>query len=275
MKIRIGKDIKVKWAVLTDGSALPLNKEELTLELVGPNGKSQSMEFEVEGNVLIATFYGKDQNYTGEYMLILWKNKGLAGQSVVDKVRAFSLVRYTSQEDPTQEYDNLSTTLADLGDTSLVTIDGASKTTLVCNLTGYKAVEGVSDLPNESSTIGFLLGDNLYVYVGQGGDVLDGKYKDCGPFRGLKGDVGPQGLKGEKGEKGESGARGPQGNSGYQGNINELEVVNNLTQGGESSALSAEMGKELGKKIAELESEVEKVRAMLTNLINASVTKEE
>lgn len=230
MRVRIGKDIKVKWAVLTDGSALPLNKGELTLELAGPNGKNQSMEFEVEGNVLTATFYGKDQNYTGDYMLTLWKNKGKEGQSVVDKTSAFSLVRYTPQEDLAQKHDNLSATLADLGDTSLVTIDGASETTLVCNLTGYKAVEDVSDLPMEPSTIGYLVGDNLYVYVGEGGDTLDGKYKNCGPFRGLKGD------------------RGPQGNSGYRGEAGELEVVNNLTDGGETAALSAEQGKVLDSK---------------------------
>lgn len=234
MRVRIGKDIKIKWAVLTDGSALPLNKEELTLELAGPNGKSQSMEFEVEGNVLTTTFYGKDQNYTGDYMLTLWKNKGKEGQSVVDKTSAFSLVRYTPQEDLAQKHDNLSATLADLGDTSLVTIDGASETTLVCNLTGYKAVEDVSDLPMEPSTIGYLVGDNLYVYVGEGGDVRLGAYKNCGPFRGLKGDTG---------------AQGPQGNSGYQGAAGELEVVNDLTSGGEAKALSAEQGKVLdGKK---------------------------
>lgn len=36
-----------------------------------------------------------------------------------------------------------------------------------------------------------------------------------------------------------------QGNSGYQGAAGELEVKNNLTEGGATAALSAEMGKEL------------------------------
>lgn len=48
---------------------------------------------------------------------------------------------------------------------------------------------------------------------------------------------GPQGIQGIQGPK------GPQGNSGYSGAANELEVVNNITQGGETSALSAEQGK--------------------------------
>lgn len=44
-------------------------------------------------------------------------------------------------------------------------------------------------------------------------------------------------------------SKGPQGNSGYQGAADELEVVNNLTDGGEAAALSAEMGKQLGNEI--------------------------
>ena len=51
------------------------------------------------------------------------------------------------------------------------------------------------------------------------------------------------GLKGET---------GPQGNSGYQGAAGELEVVNNLIDGGESAALSAEQGKVLKEEITEL-----------------------
>ena len=40
-----------------------------------------------------------------------------------------------------------------------------------------------------------------------------------------------------------------QGNSGYQGAAGELEVKNNLTEGGATAALSAEMGKQLNKRI--------------------------
>lgn len=52
---------------------------------------------------------------------------------------------------------------------------------------------------------------------------------------------------GEKGEKGDKGDKGDQGNSGYTGAADELEVVNNLTQGGATAALSAEMGKVLNE----------------------------
>lgn len=54
-------------------------------------------------------------------------------------------------------------------------------------------------------------------------------------------------FSGLKGETGTAGANGAQGNSGYSGAAGELEVVNNLTSGGATSALSAEMGKQLNE----------------------------
>ena len=74
--------------------------------------------------------------------------------------------------------------------------------------------------------------------------------------KGTQGEKGADGAKGDKGDKGDTGATGPQGNSGYTGAASELEVVNNLTQGGEASALSAEQGKVLDTKLTELSAEV-------------------
>lgn len=54
---------------------------------------------------------------------------------------------------------------------------------------------------------------------------------------------GIQGEKGDKGDKGET------GDSGYAGAAEELQVVNNLTEGGTTAALSAEMGKRLKDEI--------------------------
>lgn len=64
-----------------------------------------------------------------------------------------------------------------------------------------------------------------------------------------KGAAGAKGETGETGAKGAKGDKGDQGNSGYTGAADELEVVNNLTQGGATAALSAEMGKELAEMI--------------------------
>ena len=54
-------------------------------------------------------------------------------------------------------------------------------------------------------------------------------------------------IVGEKGDKGEQGERGPQGNSAFDGT--GVEIVNNLTQGGEAAVLSAEQGKLLNEQI--------------------------
>ena len=59
----------------------------------------------------------------------------------------------------------------------------------------------------------------------------------------------------ERGEKGEQGDRGPQGNSAFDGT--GVEIVNNLTQGGEAAVLSAEQGKILDNKTTSLSSLLE------------------
>jgi lysophospholipase L1-like esterase len=69
---------------------------------------------------------------------------------------------------------------------------------------------------------------------------------------------GAQGIQGEKGDQGIQGPQGPQGNSGYTGAAGELEVVNNLTQGGATAALSAEMGKVLSDEINGLSGGIQK-----------------
>lgn len=215
---------------------------------------------------------------------------------------------------------------------------------------GYVVVDSISNLPDQGqATLGYLVGENLYLYVGTGGDTLGGKYKNCGPFRGpagpqgiqgaqgfdgapgpvgppgvtsvvivvgedtggtpggtatldngvltitlnnikgtdgAPGQQGPQGIPGQQGQQGIPGPAGPgisrvviavgsstgvpsgtaslvdgvltislsgikgeTGNSGYTGDISELEIVNNLHQGGAHKALSAEQGKILNEKI--------------------------
>lgn len=52
----------------------------------------------------------------------------------------------------------------------------------------------------------------------------------------------------------EKGERGPQGNSAFDGT--GVEIVNNLTQGGEAAVLSAEQGKILNAEIAKLSKQV-------------------
>lgn len=69
----------------------------------------------------------------------------------------------------------------------LETIDGLGSGG--ANLTGYVTVASTDDLPEEGvATLGYLCGENLYLYVGEGGDTKEGKYQNCGSFRGPQGD---------------------------------------------------------------------------------------
>jgi hypothetical protein len=61
--------------------------------------------------------------------------------------------------------------------------------------------------------------------------------------------------RGEQGVQGIQGPAGPQGNSAFDGS--GVEIVNNLTQGGESAVLSAEQGKILKEELSELQTTVE------------------
>ena len=97
-RIRIGKDISMRWEITTDGVAIPLEGRDLTIEIKSPFGIENNIPYRVEGNILIMTYYGYEQKRPGEYSITLWEKKGKPGQNVVDVIRAFELVR-TSQEE--------------------------------------------------------------------------------------------------------------------------------------------------------------------------------
>lgn len=85
------------------------------------------------------------------------------------------------------------------------------------DLAGYKVVYELSELPLEETTFGYLMDSNLYVWVGTNGDTLDGKYQNCGPFKGPRGYDGHDGRDGRDGEPGIQGIQGPQGPAGLTG----------------------------------------------------------
>lgn len=121
------------------------------------------------------------------------------------------------------------------------------------NLTGFVAVNSLAELPDPGQpTLGYLVGMDLYLYVGTGGDTLGGKYQDCGPLRGPAGATGPAGAAGPQGPQGPEGPEGPAGPQGNTGSSVDypFTLVNNLTEGGVDKALTAEMGKVLAESIA-------------------------
>lgn len=126
--IRIGKDIRLRWAITTDGAAIPLEGRDLTLEMKSPIGKVIILPYRVDGNVLTMTYYGYEQTVVGEYSLTLWENKGKPGQNVVDAIRAFKLVR-TSPEEEDFIGGDLQVESVDLGTANLEILSGGGATT--------------------------------------------------------------------------------------------------------------------------------------------------
>lgn len=246
--IRIGKDFNVLWSIhkVVDGERLPyeLAGKELELQYRTPYGIKKATEWVAEGNTIIWTFRGKEQKSLGSYELILTENRGKDGMVTVDTCKAFMLVAHSCDE-----------TDGNSGDIVIQDVVLESEVTFAA-LRGPKGEQGDPGLQGPQGDPGL-----------QG---PQGERGEQGP-QGIQGEVGPQGEtgpKGEKGDKGDQGPRGltgpqgPQGNSGYTGAAGELQIVNNLTQGGASAALSAEMGKVIKQEALNYEINGEYIKAI-------------
>jgi hypothetical protein len=96
--IRIGKDIEVRWPILTNGQEIALEGRDLTLFARLPTWAEVRVNFTAEGNVAIFIIPGKEQTTTGTYSFTMWENYGKAGQTAVDYCQAFQLVDTTCME---------------------------------------------------------------------------------------------------------------------------------------------------------------------------------
>ena len=98
-RIRIGKDIAINWVVSINGENQNLEDKDLTIQLTDPKGAVEDVEvFTVTDNKISFAFYGTAFKVLGKYTLTLWLNKGQEGQTVLDAVDCFQLVRYTNEE---------------------------------------------------------------------------------------------------------------------------------------------------------------------------------
>lgn len=97
-RIRIGKDIAVTWTVTTNGESIPLNKDNVTIEMSVGSKTFRIGTFDISGNTVSFGLRGTSMNDLGTYTLTLWYNKGKEGQTAVDAVDAFKLVKYSTEE---------------------------------------------------------------------------------------------------------------------------------------------------------------------------------
>lgn len=96
MKVRIGNDIPLTWAIpdedLTGRSPkiyMYLNDMCLYIPL----------QYTVDNNVVSCTFYGKDQPATGSYNLLMQENRGGIPMTTYDTQNAVELVAHSWEED--------------------------------------------------------------------------------------------------------------------------------------------------------------------------------
>ena len=116
--IRIGKDIRVRWSVLTNKVALSFEGRDLKLECHTPFHTTEEMEFKRSRNVLEFVVPGIGQSRVGKYSFTLWENFGKEGQTAVDCCDAFCLVRTTCDEGGGDD-DNLVTESVNLETSNL------------------------------------------------------------------------------------------------------------------------------------------------------------
>ena len=127
-RIRIGKDICIRWEITTDGAAIPLEGRNLIVEIKSPFRVVRNIPFRVDGNTIIMTYYGTEQKWVGEYSVTLWENKGKQGQNVVDAINAFELVK-TSPEENDLANGDIQVESVDLGTANLEILSGGAPAT--------------------------------------------------------------------------------------------------------------------------------------------------
>lgn len=96
--IRVGKDIEVRWPILTNGQEIALEGRDLTLFARLPTWAEVRVDFTAEDNVAIFIIPGVEQEFTGTYSFTMWENYGKDGQTMVDCCDAFRLVDATCME---------------------------------------------------------------------------------------------------------------------------------------------------------------------------------
>ena len=97
-KIRIGKDIRVSWRILTNGADSPLEGRDLRLEIADFYDRREH-DFRIEGgNIVVFVFAGSEQRHLGRHTFTLWENRGKEGQTVVDSCDGIELVPTTCRE---------------------------------------------------------------------------------------------------------------------------------------------------------------------------------
>ena len=185
------------------------------------------LPYHIEDNTLIAMWTADRQFAVGDYDIIVYAHKNGGGQAVADTYRFVRLVPHTAQADGPDNsgieavitMQPLTLCLSGLSAYEVAVVNGFQgsveewlESLKAGKLSSYVSVESIDNLPKQGDeSTGYIIGTKLYIYVGTGGDTLEGKYKDVGEFR------GPQGAPGSNGKSAyELAVEG-----GYEGSVEE------------------------------------------------------
>lgn len=95
VRIRIGNDIPIRWAVTRCGVPEDFAGKSLKLYMRTAYSETEVTDFAVNGNVLSWTFPGAEQKATGTYTFTLVENEGLDDMATIDACDALKLVACT------------------------------------------------------------------------------------------------------------------------------------------------------------------------------------
>lgn len=162
-KIRIGKDIAIRWYItLPEESAETLSQMDLTLFMKDPRGNKVKIDdYTINGNSIEIGLKGTAFGYVGCYTLTLWKNKGNDGQYVAKSFNPSDVYRAGTELLQECKASELCDPQYKVDITNHGYPYGPSAITHVANIgnTGYIEV----DIPSVNKTPGTLLDNTLRI----------------------------------------------------------------------------------------------------------------
>ena len=120
--IRIGNDIKIVWALCDESGPISLLDKSVCVFLQNRYDKIPVENFEVSGNIISFTFFGKNQRVGGDYSLVAVLNAGKEQMNSVDVTPACCLVEHSMFATPGNSVDDLDFETLEL--TSVVYLGG-------------------------------------------------------------------------------------------------------------------------------------------------------
>lgn len=98
-KIRIGNDIPIKWTINRDGQPEDFSGKTIKLLMRSMSEEVEITDYQIDGNVISWTFFGKDQTKATAYTFTLIENDGQEGMFTIDACRVLQLVECSDQAD--------------------------------------------------------------------------------------------------------------------------------------------------------------------------------